>query len=186
MNASSLILKALNESNRIKNRRSLLSTDRQWRSCVHKKEGLDTVSRHRKTFAARAKKGRHGDVRSLITCETNPARQSRRDEKARELGQIVCNCNRSDALSRFLRLSRWFCTLTLASSLSLSSSNFRDITAVSAVADLSLPVPRRSTARDARDKRSAISQFFFFFYFCFSFRAKSFPWQDEGMLYWIG
>lgn len=83
-------------------------------------EGLDAVSRHRKTFAARHEQ-RKGDtaMRSLITCETNPTRQSRRDEKARESGQIVCNCNRSDALSRFLRLSRWFCTLALASSISL-------------------------------------------------------------------
>lgn len=102
-------------------------------------------------------------MRSLITCETNPARQSRRDEKARESGQIVCN--RSDALSRFLRLSRWFCTLALASSLSLSLP-LSFVTSLLFLQSLTYHFLRREDQRPAmretNDPRFLNFSFFFF------------------------
>lgn len=117
--------------------------------------------------ATQAKKGRRRDAKAIPNnsrdkpCETKPT-----DEKARESGQIACNRNAATAFP----LSPSRCL-----SLSLSPSVSRDVAAaaVSAVADLSLPATWRSTARDARNKRSAFPSFFFFFLFFIVFLLSS-------------
>lgn len=136
-----------------------------------RQDSAPSRARHRKTCAAQRKQ-RKGDSDAMAIpnnlrdkpCETKPT-----DEKARESGQIACNRNAATAFP-----------LSPSRSFSLRSIS-RDVVAVSAVADLSLPATWRSTIRDARDKRSA---FLPFFLLCFFSRAKSFP--RRGVPRWIG
>lgn len=95
-----------------------------------RKDSAPSRARHRRTFAVRRKQRRQdSDAKAIPNnlrdkpCETKPT-----DEKARESGQIACNRNAATTFP-----------LSLYPVPSLSPSISRDVTAVSAVADLSLP-----------------------------------------------
>jgi len=166
-------------------------TATKWRAIkfftVHRRVGARNGARSftgaRKLAAGKErKKERKGDTttrrQSLITRETNPARQSRRMKKREGRDKSRATARRASDSSSLSRGCSPLLLLSLSLSLSLRSSILRDVAAASAVADLSLPATRRSTAlamHETNDPRFSLPPPPFFPVAVSFFRAKSFP-----------